>query len=54
MGDRLKNYKVRTRKGYRPQPSRFSAADKTALSESTPAPVSTPASSGGSGPASER
>src|ERR1700686_330125 len=29
MGDQLKKYKVRTRNGYRPQPSRFSSDDKT-------------------------
>lgn len=33
VGDRLKNYKVRTRKGYRPQPFRFSGRDSTAASE---------------------
>jgi hypothetical protein len=26
VGDQLKKYKVRTRNGYRPQPSRFSSA----------------------------
>lgn len=36
VGDKLKNYKVRTRKGYRPRPYRFSGADKATLSESTP------------------
>jgi len=49
MGDRLKNYKVRTRKGYRPQPSRFSSAEKTALSESSPSSVGTSASGSTSG-----
>ena len=39
VGDRLKNYKVRTRKGYRPQPSRFSAIEKTTISDSSPGPV---------------
>ena len=41
MGDRLKGYKVRTRKGYRPQPFRFSSADKTTSSASSldPNPV---------------
>jgi Ca-activated chloride channel homolog len=29
VGDQLKKYKVRTRNGYRPQPSRFSGEDKT-------------------------
>ena len=36
VGERLKKFKVRTRSGYRPQPSRFSAAGKTAVSESGP------------------
>jgi VWFA-related protein len=36
QGDQLKKYKVRTRNGYRPQPSRFSGGEKTALSELTP------------------
>lgn len=35
LGDRLKNCKVRTRSGYRPQPSRFSGAVQGALSESS-------------------
>ena len=48
MGERLKNYKVRTRKGYRPQPYRFSAVEKTTVSESSPMP----AGNGGSGNAS--
>ena len=39
MSDRLKNDKVRTRKGYRPQPARFSAGEKTTISESAPAPA---------------
>ena len=39
MNDRLKNDKVRTRKGYRPQPYRFSAVEKTTISESVPAPA---------------
>lgn len=38
VGDRLKKYRVRTRNGYRPQPSRFSKGDKTTLSELTPRP----------------
>jgi VWFA-related protein len=32
VGDQLKKYKVRTRNGYRPQPSRFSGEEKTTLS----------------------
>jgi Ca-activated chloride channel homolog len=32
VGDQLKKYKVRTRNGYRPQPSRFSNEGNTALS----------------------
>jgi VWFA-related protein len=36
VGEQLKKYKVRTRDGYRPQPSRFSVDDKTTLSELTP------------------
>ncbi len=36
VGDQLKKYKVRTRDGYRPQPSRFSGADKTTLSSLVP------------------
>lgn len=32
VGDQLKKYKVRTRNGYRPQPSRFSSDDKTIAS----------------------
>lgn len=39
VGDRLKNDKVRTRKGYRPQPTRFSGTDKTTLSDSSPNPA---------------
>jgi len=34
VGDQMKKYKVRTRNGYRPQPSRFSSDDKTTLSSS--------------------
>ncbi|MFZ0732766.1 MAG: VWA domain-containing protein [Candidatus Sulfotelmatobacter sp.] len=33
MGERLKKYKVRTRNGYRPQPTRFSGGSKTTLSD---------------------
>ena len=36
VGDRLKKYKVRTRNGYRPQPTRFSGGDKSTLSALTP------------------
>ncbi len=36
VGDRLKKYKVRTRNGYRPQPTRFSDSNKTTLSALTP------------------
>ncbi|MGC1448929.1 MAG: VWA domain-containing protein [Candidatus Sulfotelmatobacter sp.] len=36
VGEHLKNYRVRTRNGYRPQPTRFSAEDKT--TSSGPAP----------------
>jgi Ca-activated chloride channel homolog len=32
VGDQLKKYKLRTRNGYRPQPSRFSSGEKTTLS----------------------
>lgn len=44
VGDKLKNCKVRTRKGYRPQPFRFSEATKTITSQSTvnPSPTSSP------------
>ncbi len=35
-GDQLKKYKVRTRNGYRPQPARFSGADRTAASGFAP------------------
>jgi Ca-activated chloride channel family protein len=41
MGDQLKKYKVRTRSGYRPLPSRFSG-NRAAISESLPAPVAAP------------
>jgi len=36
MGDRLKKYKVRTRNGYRPRPSRFSVDNKTTVSGLVP------------------
>ena len=36
VGDHVKSYKVRTRNGYRPQPSRFSADNKAALGEAVP------------------
>ncbi len=54
VGDRLKNYKVRTRKGYRPQPSRFSAGEKISISESSPASVGTPSAASSSGSGNER
>ena len=38
VGDQLKKYKVRTRNGYRPQPSRFGSTEKVA--SSVPAPES--------------
>lgn len=38
VGDQLKKYKVRTRSGYRPLPSRFSGPNRVAISESLPAP----------------
>jgi Ca-activated chloride channel family protein len=46
LGDQVKSSKVRTRKGYRPQPDRFSEGYKTSVSEATPVGVSgsTPAS----------
>ncbi len=38
VGERLKKYHIRTRNGYRPQPSRFSVGSATAsASEATPA-----------------
>jgi Ca-activated chloride channel family protein len=40
LGDDLKKYKVRTRNGYRPLPSRFSGEGKTTLSGIAPAPSS--------------
>jgi len=40
VGDRLKNYKVRTRSGYRPRPSRFSGQFKSASTESPANPNS--------------
>jgi Ca-activated chloride channel homolog len=36
LGDQLKKYKVRTRSGYRPLPSRFSGVNRTAVLESPP------------------
>jgi Ca-activated chloride channel homolog len=36
VGDELKKYKVRTRNGYRPQPSRFSSEDRTTASGAVP------------------
>jgi Ca-activated chloride channel family protein len=38
MGERLKKYKIRTRNGYRPQPTRFSHETKTAASDIMPQP----------------
>jgi Ca-activated chloride channel homolog len=37
LGDHLKNYHVRTRNGYRPQPSRFSAGNVSEASTGAPA-----------------
>lgn len=36
VGEQMKKYKVRTRNGYRPQPARFSGADKATISEIVP------------------
>ncbi len=36
VGDQLKKYKLRTRNGYRPQPSRFSGGENTTLSSIAP------------------
>ena len=36
VGDQNKKYKIRTRNGYRPQPSRFSSGEKTTLSSVAP------------------
>ena len=36
VGEQMKKYKVRTRNGYRPQPSRFSREENTTLSEVAP------------------
>lgn len=47
VGDQLKKYKVRTRSGYRPMPSRFSGPNRTAISQSVASPEAvTPASAG--------
>ena len=54
MGDRLKNDKVRTRKGYRPQPARFSAVEKATISESAPASSGSAGSAGASGSGKEK
>jgi len=54
VSDRLKNDKVRTRKGYRPQPARFSAVEKTTISESAPAPAGSAGSASASGSGRER
>ena len=40
VGERLKNYKVRTRSGYRPRPSRFSGGYRSATAESSANPAS--------------
>lgn len=37
MGDRLKKFKVRTRSGYRPLPSRFSGVNRSVVSDASPA-----------------
>jgi Ca-activated chloride channel homolog len=36
VGDKAKKYKVRTRNGYRPQPTRFSSSHKTAAANNPP------------------
>ena len=54
VSDRLKNDKVRTRKGYRPQPARFSAVDKTTISESAPTPAGSAGSASAQGSGRER
>ena len=54
MGDRLRNDKVRTRKGYRPQPARFSAVEKTTISESAPASSGSAGSASASGSGRQR
>jgi len=53
VGDQLKSAKVRTRRGYRPQPDRFSGISKTAVSESSPDSVA-PHSGNDTGAANER
>lgn len=40
VGERLKNYKVRTRSGYRPRPSRFSGGYRSTSAESSASPAS--------------
>ncbi len=52
VGDRLKGYKVRTRKGYRPQPFRFASADKITSTE-PPASPPTAVSADAAQPASK-
>jgi len=42
VGDRLKNCRVRTRKGYRPLPARFSGGARTAMAEPTANPAQSP------------
>ncbi|HYM78639.1 MAG TPA: VWA domain-containing protein [Candidatus Dormibacteraeota bacterium] len=46
VGDRLKKYKVRTRNGYRPRPSRFSTDDKATASGPGTMEVTSPAVTG--------
>ena len=38
LGDQMKKYKIRTRQGYRPQPTRFSGGEKSA-SAASPQPI---------------
>jgi VWFA-related protein len=54
MGDKLKSYRVRTRKGYRPRPSRFSAVEKTTISESSPSGIGNSGSATSSGSGNKR
>jgi Ca-activated chloride channel homolog len=44
LGDKLKNYKVRTRSGYRPHPARFSGVDSSTLSDSSQGSAPNPTS----------
>lgn len=52
IGDQLKKYKVRTRSGYRPLPSRFSGPNRTAISESFSGPEGGSAAASGEANAS--